>query len=156
MSIGMLLLGAVLGTLAMTTLMSASQWLGFSRMSIPFMLGAMATDHRDRAMPIGFAIHVVNGLLFSFLYYAIFAALGPSYWLGLIVGAAHYLVVGLVILPILPGVHPRMASERHGPTPTKQLEPPGFLGLNYGTRTPLVGLLAHLIYGFTLGYFCEM
>jgi hypothetical protein len=35
-----------------------------------------------------------------------------------------------VVSPALPAMHPRMASEQDGPTPTKQLEPPGFMALN--------------------------
>jgi hypothetical protein len=50
-------------------------------------------------------------------------------------------------------LHPRMASERQGPTPTRQLEPPGFLALNYGKRTPISVVLAHLLYGGLLGAF---
>ena len=46
-----------------------------------------------------------------------------------------------------------MASEQRGPTPTRLLEPPGFLGLNYGERTPISVMLAHLVYGGILGAF---
>ena len=45
-----------------------------------------------------------------------------------------------------------MASEQHGPTVVRQLEPPGFLALNYGVQTPLV-LVAHLVFGMILGAF---
>ena len=58
---------------------------------------------------------------------------------------AHY--------PILPALHPRMANEQYGPTIVRQLEPPGFLGLHYGWRTPLSVLLAHAIFGAILGAF---
>ena len=51
---------------------------------------------------------------------------------------------------------PRMASEQDGPTPTKQLEPPGFMALNYGRRTPLSVILAHLVYGGISGAFYEL
>lgn len=44
-----------------------------------------------------------------------------------------------------------MASESRGPTVVRQLEPPGFLGLHYGTRTPLVAFAAHLVFGAILG-----
>ena len=56
-----------------------------------------------------------------------------------------------VILPLLPGVHPRMASTRSGPATTAVLEPPGLLGLNYGRQTPTVAIVAHLAYGIALG-----
>jgi hypothetical protein len=54
---------------------------------------------------------------------------------------------------LLPGVHPRMATERAGPNSTAVLEPPGLFALNYGAATPLVALAAHLVYGAVLGVF---
>ena len=60
-------------------------------------------------------------------------------------------IVSIVVLPLLPGVHPRMASEDAGPESHRSLEPPGFLGLNYGRYTPLVTLIAHVAYGAILG-----
>ncbi|MGZ3457893.1 MAG: hypothetical protein ACXU86_05230 [Archangium sp.] len=56
-----------------------------------------------------------------------------------------------MVLPVLPAVHPRMASESQGPTEVRLLEPPGFLGLHYGPRTPLTTLVAHLAFGVLLG-----
>ncbi len=61
-----------------------------------------------------------------------------------------------VAMPLLPALHPRMASEQQGPTPTMQLEPPGFLALHYGRRTPLTVLLAHIAYGALLGAFYHL
>jgi hypothetical protein len=46
-----------------------------------------------------------------------------------------------------------MASEQQGPIAMRQLEPPGFLALNYGYQTPLSVLVAHIIYGMILGGF---
>jgi hypothetical protein len=55
------------------------------------------------------------------------------------------------LVPLLAGVHPRMASHRAGPASTAALEPPGLLGLNYGTQTPSVAAAAHIAYGIALG-----
>jgi hypothetical protein len=60
------------------------------------------------------------------------------------------------VLPLLPGAHPRMASDFTGPQPTSALEPPGFMALNYGRRTPIVTLLAHMVYGAIRGHFYEV
>ena len=49
-----------------------------------------------------------------------------------------------------------MASEEQAPPPTRQLEPPGFLALNYGRRTPLSVIIAHLVYGGILGAFYRL
>jgi hypothetical protein len=43
--------------------------------------------------------------------------------------------------------HPRMASEHHGVTDVRQLEPPGFLAMNYGYQTPFATLVAQAVYG---------
>lgn len=52
-----------------------------------------------------------------------------------------------------PGRHARMASEQHGPTVVRQLEPPEFLALNYGAQTPVAVLAAHVVFGMILGAF---
>lgn len=54
---------------------------------------------------------------------------------------------------MMPHFHPRMASEYGGPSELRRLEPPGFLGLNYGYRTPLTTLLAQTSYGTVPGTF---
>lgn len=54
-------------------------------------------------------------------------------------------------MPLLPSVHPSMASEHRGPEPTRALEPPGFLALNYGRSTPVITVAAHVVYGIVLG-----
>lgn len=148
------LLWGFLATLVLTTIMSGSQGLGLSRMSIPFMLGTMFTPSRDRAHAVGFGAHVVNGWIFALLYALVFESLGRAgWWLGGLLGIGHGAIVLLVLMPLLPGLHPRMASEHQGPEPTRNLEPPGFLALNYGRRAPLMTLVAHLVYGLILGAF---
>jgi hypothetical protein len=68
-----------------------------------------------------------------------------------LIGLVHAGFVLLAGMSVLPAMHPRMASEQHGPTPTRQLEPPGLLALHYGRRTPISVLVAHLVYGAILG-----
>ena len=60
-----------------------------------------------------------------------------------------------MLVPLLAGVHPRIASDRAGPTTTAVLEPPGLAGLNYGRQTPTVAIAAHLVYGIALGVLLE-
>jgi hypothetical protein len=38
----------------------------------------------------------------------------------------------------------------------KKLEPPGFLALNYGSRTPLTTLAGQALYGAVLGGFPQL
>ena len=101
------------------------------------MLGTITTEDPDRARVAGFAIHLAIGQVFALFYAAGFAALDRSdWWLGALFGLAHAAVALTVLVPLLPGVHPRMASERAGPDSTAVLEPPGLFSLNYGTATP--------------------
>jgi uncharacterized membrane protein YagU involved in acid resistance len=145
------------GTVVLTTLLAGSQALGLTRMNIPFMLGTMVTPNRDRAKIAGLGLHLINGWLFAALYGAAFQGWRrATWWLGALIGLVHALFVLTVALPMLPGLHPRMASEQRGPTPTRQLEPPGFLALNYGRRTPFSVALAHLVYGGILGAFYQV
>lgn len=142
------------GTVTLTTLMASSQGVGLTRMNLPYLLGTMVTANRDRANPLGVLLHLVNGWLFSLVYVGAFHAWGgPTWWKGALIGLVHAAFVLAAGLPVLPGLHPRMASERRGPTVVRQLEPPGFFGLNYGYRTPLSIVLAHLAFGIILGAF---
>jgi hypothetical protein len=141
-----------LGTTLLTTIMALAQLFGLTRTSLPFLLGTMFTPDSDRARVWGLGVHFVNGWLFTAMYATAFHSWRRSSWrLGAAIVAVHALFVLVAVLPALPGLHPRMASEQDGPTPTRQLEPPGMLGLNYGSRTPLSILVAHLIFGATLG-----
>lgn len=147
------LLWGFCATLALTTLLAFGQGLKLTRMNLPFVLGSMLTPYRDLAKAIGFFVHLAVGWAFALLYVAIFDAWGAGMWRGALLGVVHACVVLVVLLPMLPGIHPRMASEQAGPTAKRQLEPPGFLALHYGRRTPLSVLVTHAIYGAILGGF---
>jgi hypothetical protein len=75
---------------------------------------------------------------------------------GPLAGLVHGVFLLVTALPLLPFVHPRMASEYHGATTIRQLEPPGFLAMNYGYGTPLSTLLGQILYGATLGGFLQL
>ncbi|MGH2559784.1 MAG: hypothetical protein ACRDJH_12020 [Thermomicrobiales bacterium] len=157
MNWGSAVLWGFVGTVVLTTLLAGSQALGLTRMNIPFMLGTMVTPDRDRAKLVGFGMHLVNGWLFAFIYAAAFQSWDrATWWLGAATGLVHALFVLVAAMPLLPAMHPRMASEQHGPTPTRQLEPPGFLALSYGERTPVSVVVAHLLYGGILGAFYRL
>ena len=141
-------------TVVLTSILAGSQGLGLTRMNIPYMLGTMFTPNRDRAKFIGFFFHFANGWIFSFVYVAAFELMGRATWLfGALIGLVQAAFVLTMLLPILPALHPRMANEQYGPTVVRQLEPPGFLGLHYGIRTPISVLLAHAVFGAILGAF---
>jgi hypothetical protein len=142
----------LVGTVAMTTILQGAQGLGLSRLSLPFLAGTFFTGDRRFAIIIGFAFYVIGGWLFAFLYFLLFASLGLyTWWLGAAAGLLHGMFLLAGGLPLLPYIHPRMASEYDGASATRQLEPPGFMGLNYGRRTPLTTLAGQVVYGAVLG-----
>jgi uncharacterized membrane protein YagU involved in acid resistance len=151
---GSWLLWGFVATVVLTTLMAGSQGLGFTRMNIPYMLGTMFTPSRDRAKLVGFLLHLMNGWIFSFIYVAAFHLWGEAtWWRGALTGFVHAAFVLTAGMRLMPGLHPRMASEEHGPTLMRQLEPPGFLALNYGYQTPISVVIAHVVFGGILGAF---
>jgi len=154
MNISNLLLWGFAATLILTVLLSVSRPLGFTRMDLPFMLGTFFTPNRDNAPLLGFAAHLLIGWLFAILYGATFETIDVhAWWVGATIGLIHGLFVLTVGLHILNYIHPRMARPYQGPTPTRQLEPPGFMALNYGRGTPLITLIGHIVYGTILGAF---
>jgi hypothetical protein len=157
MNVPSILLWGFAATVVLSIMMAGAQSLGFTRMSIPFLLGTMLTASRDRAMLTGLLMHIVNGWLFALLYALAFESWQQAtWWLGAGIGLVHGLFVLAVGMPIVPAMHPRMVSEYFGPTPNRQLQPPGFLALNYGRRTPIVALTSHLVYGAILGAFYQL
>lgn len=146
----------LIATAALTAVMIGAQMAGFTRLDLPLMLGSIVVADPDRARVAGFLIHLVNGQGFALGYAAVFAATGDaSWWMGGLLGVLHGAVALLVIVPLLPGIHPRMASERAGLSSGAALEPPGLLGLNYGRETPLVTMVAHVAFGIALGLLLE-
>jgi hypothetical protein len=153
-NLGSILLWGFCATVVLSTCLAASQGLGLSRMSMPLILGAALTSDRQRANLYGFVLHMANGWLFAAIYALAFESWHrATWWLGAILGLAQALFILVVVMPLLPSFHRRMASEDFGPNPTRQLEPPGFMALNYGRHTPLATILAHLLYGAILGAF---
>ncbi|HEV7331715.1 MAG TPA: hypothetical protein VGN63_11815 [Flavisolibacter sp.] len=149
-----ILLWGFAATLLLTTIMAISKPLGLTRMDLPFLLGTLFTSNRNKALLYGFLAHLILGWLFAFIYSLAFKTTGIyAWWFGLAIGLVHGAFVLSAGLQSIAVFHPRMAQPYQGPTPTRQLEPPGFFALNYGRGTPLVTMIAHLIYGGVLGTF---
>lgn len=142
----------LVATSLLTGVMIMAQLAGWTRLDLPLMLGTLFVSDPDRARVAGFFTHLGFGQLFALGYAAGFALLDmATWWLGGLFGLVHVVVAGTVLVPLLPGVHPRMASERSGPAEGPVLEPPGLMALNYGRSSPAVAALAHVAYGALLG-----
>jgi len=148
---GWALFGLV-ATSVLTAVMIAAQLAGLTRLDLPLLLGTIVTEDPDRARVAGFFIHLAIGQGFALGYAAAFTLLDrATWWLGGLFGLLHVTLALTVLVPLLAGIHPRMASDRAGPSSTAALEPPGLIGLNYGPQTPIVAVVAHLAYGMALG-----
>lgn len=142
----------LVATSVLTAVMTTAQLAGRTRLDLPLVLGTILTEDPDRARLAGVVVHLGVGQVFALGYALVFALLHrATWWLGGLLGLLHVAVVLMVLLPVLPGLHPRMASHRAGPVSRAVLEPPGLLGLNYGVQTPAVAVVAHLVYGAALG-----
>jgi hypothetical protein len=142
----------VAATAALTAALIGAQMVGLTRLDIPLLLGTLFAEDPDRARVVGFGLHLVFGQLFALGYALGFAVLDTAtWWLGAVFGLLHVGIALTGIIPLLPGVHPRIASERAGLESHTVLEPPGLLALNYGRQTPIVATVAHVLYGIVLG-----
>jgi hypothetical protein len=146
--------GGLLGTLILTTVLSAASQLRLTRMDLPFLLGTIVTDDRRRAKIGGYLLHALFGVLFAAGYALVFRAIGRSGWgPGAFIGALHAVFVSTVLVNVvLPVVHPRMGTPDTAANEIALIEPPGFLMLNYGRNTFLVTFIAHIAYGALVGW----
>jgi len=150
--------GGFVGTLVLTTALRTAGELGLTRMDLPFLLGTIVSADRARAKALGYAMHFAAGQVFALVYFGIFAAIGhSSWWLGAVFGLVHGLFAGTALVGVLlPVIHPRMGSPLSSAADRPLLEPPGFMMLNYGRRTPLATIAAHIAYGAIVGGFVSL
>jgi hypothetical protein len=152
------LAGGFVGTLVLTTMLRGASELRLTRIDLPFLLGTALTSDRKRAKSLGYIAHFGFGFVFALGYFAIFWAIGRSGWLlGAALGLAHGAFAGAALVNVLlPLVHPRMGNPMSAADTVARLEPPGFMMLNYGRRTPIVMLVAHVAYGAIVGGFTAL
>lgn len=145
--------GGLLGTFVLTTVLRTATELGLTRLDLPFLLGTAVTRDRGRAKVIGYLAHFGFGLLFSLGYAVFFLVVDASGWLlGTLLGIAHGLFAGTALVNVLlPVVHPLMGKPWTDARSSPLIEPPGFLMLNYGAGTPVVSMIAHVLYGAIVG-----
>lgn len=144
---------------AMATLLEGAQLSGYTRMSMPFLFGALVTGNRRWAIILGYALYLLGGWVFAVVYALCLQTLhvsgaGSGAAIGFVLALGHGLFLIAVFLPLLPYIHPRLASDYDGVHALARIEPPGPFGLNYGWATPLATVLAQALFGivFGLGY----
>lgn len=158
MNIWPALAGGFAGTLVLTTVLRTASEFNLTRMDLPFLLGTALTADRTRAKAVGYLAHFVMGEVFALGYYGLFVALGRhDWWLGAVFGVGQAMFAGTVLINVLlPLLHPRMGTPLSDFTTVALLEPPGFMARNYGLRTPVVSLVAHIAYGTIIAGFVTL
>jgi hypothetical protein len=148
------------------TMMQMSARAGMTHMpGMPLISGAMFSGDEGTAKAVGWFVHIVvmGTLVFGTVYGLLFAALGSAAWYtGALIGLAHGLVVGLMAMPMMPAMHPRMVAAgqhpeldaehtvTHGPDGGLLLAAPGVLGRAWGGMTPMGMLVGHVVFGVVL------
>ncbi len=154
MSLARWFFGGLAATAILSVVVAAARGYRLTRLDFPLLLGTLFSSDRAGALRSGWIAHVLIGWLVAAVYAGLFRAVGlATWWVGLVIGLAQAALVLTVILPGLPAWHPRMTSPELGSTVLRRLEPPGFLGANYGAHTPEVVIVAHALLGLVLGVF---
>jgi len=136
--IGAIVAGLV-GTIIISMVMMMAPKMGMPKMAIWEMLGAMFSP--DGNVALGWAMHLMMGIVFGLIYAALWAAgLGSvSVVSGLIFGIVHWLVAGLMM-----GGMPMM----HAGIKAGAVSAPGvFMLKNGGLMGFMGGLMGHAIFG---------
>lgn len=112
------LVAGFVATIVMTAMMTMASKAGMTQMPpMPLVMGSMMSGDRRKAMTIGAMLHyiVMGTILFGIAYALLFHAFGSSAWpVGVVIGVVHGLAVGLVFMPMMPAMHPRMEAQLVG------------------------------------------
>lgn len=151
------LVAGLVGTAVMSAMMKMSARMGMTDMPpMELVTGSMMSGDPERAQQLGIVAHwmMMGTIAFGLGYAALFSAFGTASWLvGIAIGAVHGMVVGLVFMPMMPAMHPRMTREPAfaGTTDVTggsvQIAAPGPLGARWGGMTPVGLVMGHVVYG---------
>lgn len=154
------LVAGIIGTAVMSIMMRMSGKMGMTDMpAMELVTGSMMSGDLGRAKQLGIMLHwiVMGTIVFGLGYAALFTAFGSASWLvGLVIGVVHGLVVGVVFMPMMATMHPRMSQD---PTfsgtvdvsaGSVRLAAPGMLGAKWGGMTPVGLVMGHAVYGLVV------
>lgn len=154
------LVAGLVGGVVMTLMMNGAKAAGMTNMPpMPLVMGSMVSGERKTAMAMGAVAHfiVMGTVVFGLAYAALFTAFdNDAWWVGLAIGVVHGLVVGVMAMPMMPKMHPRMdddatalpGAETVTETPGGlRVAAPGLLGSRWGGMTPVGLIMGHAVYG---------
>jgi hypothetical protein len=143
MNVLAVIIAGLAATLVMSMVMALAPRMGFPRMDIVAMLSTMFSK---KGIPVlGWMMHLMMGVLFALVYAFLWSkGIGAAaWWVGLIFGAVHWLIVG-VIMAMIPMLH---AGIRSGTVKAPGLYMAGNGG---GIKAFIGGLMGHMAFGLVV------
>ena len=132
------IISGIVGTIGISVVMAVAPLMGMPKMDI---VGLLSTMFGKPNRVLGWMMHMMMGVVFA-LIYAFLWSVGigsPSWLFGLIFGAVHWLIVGM-IMAMIPLMHAGIKSG--------DVEPPGLWMTNQGGMMAFLGgLMGHMIFG---------
>jgi len=134
-------ISGMLGTFAISAVMAVAPTMGMPKMDIVDMLSTMF-GKPNRIL--GWIMHLMMGVVFALIYAYLWSlGIGSPGWLsGIIFGAAHWLMVGLM-MAVIPMMH---VGIKNG-----EVEAPGLWMTNQGGGLAFIGgLMGHMVFGLVV------
>lgn len=143
MRAGMAFWAGVIGAAVMVLGMWIARAVGATGFDFGYFWGSMFTGTATAGTWVfGIVITLILGGLIALIYAAAFEAIGRSNWgLGLIGGAVH-LIIGGVLIGWISMVHPAIPQA---------VSDPGYFTANYGSASIISFAILRLIYGTIVG-----
>jgi len=135
------LVAGFIGTVVISMVMAMAPKMGMPKMNIVGMLGTMF-GKPNRIL--GWMMHFMMGIVFALIYAFLWSlGIGSSTWVyGLILGAIHWLIVGMAM-----GMMPMM----HAGIKSGEVKAPGLWMTNNGGMMAFMGgLIGHMVFGLVV------
>jgi len=131
-----LLAGGIAGTAVMTGFLLLPRWMDWGKIDVVRAVGSLMTGRRERIFRLGLSLHVAMGILFAFLYagFLNLSRIPFNAMTGLLLGSLHGVIIMLLVSIMVMEHHPVAGYHEKG------------LG------TGLAQLVAHMLYGATVGW----
>ena len=132
--------GGLAGTLVMTVFLLLPRWMGWGKIDVIRAVGSLMTGRREGAFFPGLVLHLSMGILFAYIYagFLMLSRIPFNGITGLLLGSIHGVIVMLLVSIVIMEHHP--IARYH----------------DKGIGTGLAQLLAHMLYGATVGWVVGM
>jgi hypothetical protein len=130
-----LFIGGVCGTLVMTTFLLVPRWMGLGKIDVMPAVGSLILHREQNVFLTGLLLHLGMGMAFAFVYAAFLglSRLPFNAMTGALLGTVHGVIVMLLVAIAIMEHHP--VARYH----------------EKGLSTGISQLVAHILYGLTVG-----